>query len=84
MTTYGGIDGNHEQVFRLPHDQLRRLERLLRVTRLHSTTCCSALYYIYWVTSRGRSSQLQQGRVPVNMRPLILTLDGITNVHTVF
>ncbi len=84
MTTYGGLEGNHEQVFRLRRAQLRRLERLLDATHLRSTSCCSALSYIYWVIERGRSWQLQQGRVPLNMRPLILTLDGITNVHTVF
>ena len=84
MTTYGGIEGNHEQVFRLLPGQLRRLTRLLRRTHLRSTSCCSSLSYIYWVTERGRAWQLQQGRVPLNMRPLILTLDGITNVHTQF
>lgn len=81
--TYGGINGEREQAFRLSPDQLRRLKRLLQATHLRSTTCCSPRSYTYWVTEGGRSWRLQQGWVPINMRPLILSLDGLTNVHTV-
>jgi hypothetical protein len=46
--------------------------------------CCDVRFYVYWIYIGGHAWRLAQGRVPPPLRPLIDTLDSITDAHTYY
>jgi hypothetical protein len=81
VITLGGVDGEKKHVFTLPRTQLAQVKRMLARTRLRSTSCCNVNLYIYWLIARGQSVRLQQGRLPVRLKPLIAELNAIADAH---
>ena len=78
---YGGRNGARVHGFHLGANQLRRLRRLLRRTRLQDATIRNPSLYTYWVTTADGAHRLQQGAVPRSARPLLGALTAIADAN---
>jgi hypothetical protein len=81
---YGGRDGARIHRFQLGRNELRRLEHLLRHTRLQDATIQNPGLYTYWVITHTGSHRLQQGVVPRSARPLLGDLTAIADANHLF
>ncbi|MEA2146939.1 MAG: hypothetical protein QOG59_2526 [Solirubrobacteraceae bacterium] len=81
---YGGRNGARVHGFDLGENQLRRLRRLLRHTRLQNATIRNPSLYTYWVTTDNGAHRLQQGAVPRSARRLLGALTAIADANHLF
>lgn len=81
---YGGRDGARVHRFVLRTGELRRVERLLKRTRLQNAPVENPGRYIYWVITGSGAHRLQEGAVPRSARPLLGALNAIADANHLY